>query len=325
MSEIKYDRQTRIPKWDQNKISNAKIAVIGAGALGNHVCLGLIGLGVGSIKIFDYDEIENHNLNRQSLFREEDIGQNKAESLAELLKERNSSIEIIGIDEKIEEDTIEDIIRDVDVIIDCVDLIYVRNILNKFCIESNIPLIHGGISWTGGQTGILTRKTPCIKCIYPDALQKEELDTETSCIRNPEASVVYISQIIAGLMVYNVRKVLLPLPSDLEASSGLLKLDLRLENPFYFEKIKRKKKCDCVKLLKKVAPGILKKEKEILKKIEKENLKELQKTVEKSNEEKFKKESTSIKKKTSEKSEKSKKSKKSDTTKNNSKKTTKSK
>ncbi|MHA1476094.1 MAG: HesA/MoeB/ThiF family protein, partial [Promethearchaeota archaeon] len=204
MSEIKYDRQSRIPKWDQKKISNAKVAVIGAGALGNHVCLGLIGLGVGSIKIFDYDEIETHNLNRQSLFREDDIGQNKAESLAELLKERNSTIEIIGIDEKIEEDTIEDIIRDVDVIIDCVDLIYVRNILNKFCIERDIPLIHGGISWTGGQTGILTRKTPCIKCIYPDALQKEELDTETSCIRNPEASVVYISQIIAGLMVYNV-------------------------------------------------------------------------------------------------------------------------
>jgi len=84
MSEIKYDRQSRIPDWDQKKISNAKVAVVGAGALGNHVCLGLIGLGVGSIKIFDYDEIETHNLNRQSLFREDDIGQNKAESLAEL-------------------------------------------------------------------------------------------------------------------------------------------------------------------------------------------------------------------------------------------------
>ena len=310
MSEIKYDRQSRIPKWDQKKISNAKVAVIGAGALGNHVCLGLIGLGVGSIKIFDYDEIENHNLNRQSLFREDDIGQNKAESLAELLKERNSSIEIIGIDEKIEEDTIEDIIRDVDVIIDCVDLIYVRNILNKFCIERNIPLIHGGISWTGGQTGILTRNTPCIKCIYPDALQKEELDTETSCIRNPEASVVYISQIIAGLMVYSVRKVLLPLPSDLEDSPGLLKLDLRLENPFYFEKTKRKKKCDCVKLLKKVAPEILKEEKKILKKIEIENLKELQKTVEKRNEENNKNKSIPIKKKTSKRSKTAKKTKK---------------
>ncbi len=298
MSEIKYDRQSRIPEWEQKNLSRAKVAVIGAGALGNHVCLGLIGLGVGSIKIIDYDEIETHNLNRQSLFREEDIGKNKAETLAELLKERNSSIEIFGIDEKIEEDTIDDIIRDVDVIIDCVDLIYVRNLLNIFCIEHNIPLIHGGISWTGGQTGILTRKTPCIKCIYPKALQKEEIDNETSCIRNPEASVVYISQIIAGLMVYNVRKVLLPLPTDYKHPSGLFKLDVRLENPFYFEKIMRKKKCDCVKLLKKVAPNILKEEKEILKKIEKENLKELQKTIELPNKEKNLKTHTLIKKKT---------------------------
>jgi molybdopterin/thiamine biosynthesis adenylyltransferase len=307
MSEIKYDRQSRIPEWDQKKLSNAKVAVIGAGALGNHVCLGLIGLGIGSIKIFDYDEIENHNLNRQSLFREDDIGQNKAESLAELLKNRNSTIEIFGIDEKIEEDTVDDVIRDVDVIIDCVDLIFVRYILNKFCIEHNIPLIHGGISWTGGQTGILTRKTPCIKCIYPDALQKEELDTETSCIRNPEASVVYISQIIAGLMVYNVRQVLLPLPTDFKHPSELLKMDLRLEYPFYFEKIKRKKNCDCVKILKKVAPAILKKEKEILKKLEKENLKELQKTVEMPKKVKIKKKSTSIKKKPSKISKESKK------------------
>ncbi len=302
MSEIKYDRQSRIPEWNQKKISEAKVAVIGAGALGNHVCLGLIGLGAGSIKIFDYDEIESHNLNRQSLFREDDIGQNKAETLAELLKNRNSTIEIFGIDEKIEEDTIDDVIRDVDVIIDCVDLIYVRNILNKFCIERNIPLIHGGISWTGGQTGILTRKTPCIKCIYPEALQKEELNTETSCIRNPEASVVYISQIIAGLMVYNVRKVLLPLPTDPETSSGLLKLDLRLENPFYFEKITRKKKCDCVKLLKKIAPEILKEEKKIMQKKEMENLKELQKTVELRNNGNSNLKSNPTKKKTSKRS-----------------------
>ena len=279
MSEIKYERQSRIPEWEQDKLSNAKVAVIGAGALGNHVCLGLIGLGIGTIKIFDFDEIENHNLNRQSLFREADIGQNKAETLAELLQERNSSINIIGIDEKIEEDTIEEIIRDVDLIIDCVDLIYVRSILNRFCIEHDIPLIHGGISWVGGQTGILTRETPCIKCIYPDALQKEELNIETSCTRKPEASVVYISQIIAGLMVFNVRQVLLPLPSDPKHEPGLFKIDLRLSNPFYFEPTKRKKNCECVKLLKKFAPDILKKERESLKKAEKENLKELANTL----------------------------------------------
>ena len=55
MVELKYDRQSRIPHWDQDKLSEASVAVIGAGALGNHVCLGLIGLGVGTIKIYNSD------------------------------------------------------------------------------------------------------------------------------------------------------------------------------------------------------------------------------------------------------------------------------
>ena len=78
MSDLKYERQSCIDGWDQTKLSDARVALIGAGALGNHVCLGLIGLGIGTIKIYDFDVIESHNLNRQSLFCEEDITQSKA-------------------------------------------------------------------------------------------------------------------------------------------------------------------------------------------------------------------------------------------------------
>ena len=124
-----------------------------------------------SIKIFDFDTIQPHNLNRQSLFCEEDIGENKAEILAKRLEQRNSDIIAIGINEKITEENISSVIKNVDVIIDCVDLIYVRKILNFYCLEQNIPLIHGGISWKGGQSGVLSRETPCINCIYPESLQ----------------------------------------------------------------------------------------------------------------------------------------------------------
>ncbi|MHA1795692.1 MAG: HesA/MoeB/ThiF family protein, partial [Promethearchaeota archaeon] len=260
MTSVKYDRQIKISGWNQDKLSNARVAVIGAGALGNHVCLGLIGLGIGTIKIYDYDTIESHNLNRQSLFCEEDIGHNKAEILAERLEKRNSGIIIVGIDEKIEESTIDSVIRNVDLVIDCVDLIHVRKILNYYCIQNDIPMIHGGLSWFGGQVGILSRKTPCINCIFPESVQKQELQQETSCIYKPEPSVVYTSQIVAGLMVKCVREVLMPLPSDPPRKPGLIKFDFRFEKPFYFEPIQRKEKCECRKILKEVAPEILKKE-----------------------------------------------------------------
>ncbi|MHA1518690.1 MAG: HesA/MoeB/ThiF family protein [Promethearchaeota archaeon] len=275
MVEIKYDRQGRIPGWDQTKISEATVAVIGAGALGNHVCLGLIGLGIGTIKIYDFDLIESHNLNRQSLFCEADIGKNKAETLAERLEERNSSIFVIGVDDKIEVDSIDTLIRNVDLIIDCVDLISVRKILNYYCIRHDIPLIHGGISWMGGQTGILTRKTPCINCIFPQGIQDEELLHDTSCINKPEPSVVYTSQVIAGLMVNLVRQVLLPLPSDVKLPLGLLKIDFRFEVPFYIEPIKRLPGCECLEILKEVDPAIFRSEKKKLKVREKQEKAEI--------------------------------------------------
>ena len=270
MTELKYDRQTRIPDWDQSKLDNATVAVVGAGALGNHVCLGLIGLGVGTIKIYDYDEIEPHNLNRQSLFTEADIGSSKAESLASQLLERNSSINVVGIEEKVEEETVADIIGSVDLVIDCVDRIYVRRILNRYCLELDIPLIHGGISWIGGQVGILTRHTPCINCIFPKDLQKTELEEETSCTRKPESSVVYTSQIIAGFMVKFAREVLLPLTADSKYPPGLFKIDFRLHPPFYFEQILRQSECECVTILKRVAPAILKKEQSLDTQVQKE-------------------------------------------------------
>lgn len=260
MVEIKYDRQSRIPYWNQATLSDASVAVIGAGALGNHVCLGLIGLGIGTIKIYDFDTIEAHNLNRQSLFCEEDVGKNKAEVLAHRLEERNSNLMILGINEKIEENTITPILRKVDIVIDCVDRIYVRRILNRYCLHTNIPLIHGGISWCGGQVGILTRKTPCINCIYPESLQIEELKSVTSCIHKPEASVVYISQIIAGLMVECVRYTLMPFPSEPSLGAQLRKVDFRLDQPFYYEKIFRKTGCECISILKHVDPSILERE-----------------------------------------------------------------
>ncbi|UYP47020.1 hypothetical protein NEF87_003305 [Candidatus Lokiarchaeum ossiferum] len=260
MVEIKYDRQSRIPHWNQTALSDACVAVIGAGALGNHVCLGLIGLGIGTIKIYDFDDIEAHNLNRQSLFCEEDIGKNKAETLAYRLEKRNSNLMILGINEKIEEDTIAPVLRKVDLVIDCVDRIYVRRMMNRYCLRSNIPLIHGGISWCGGQVGILTRTTPCINCIYPESLQIEELKSVTSCIHKPEPSVVYISQIIAGLMVESVRRALMPFPSEKSLGSQLYKVDFRLDQPFYFEKIFRKVDCECTSILKQVDPSILEQE-----------------------------------------------------------------
>ena len=77
-------------------------------------------------------------------------------------------------------------------------------------------------------------------------------------------------------MVGDVRKILLPLPSDPPRSPGLLKFDFQLDRPFYFERTQRKLKCECIKILKKVAPNILKKESKETKQQSKEEMQDLQ-------------------------------------------------
>jgi molybdopterin/thiamine biosynthesis adenylyltransferase len=257
---IKYDRQISINGWNQEKLTSATVAIVGAGALGNHVSQGLIGLGIGTIKILDFDKIEPHNLNRQTLFCESDIGKEKAETLANRLKERNSSLMIVGIEEKVTEDNAKELLSRADIIVDCVDLIAVRRILSRFCLTNDIPLIHGGLSWIGGQTAILTRNTPCINCIYPENDQILEKNETASCTRKSEPGVIYTSQIIAGIMVENIRRVLLPLNTDSPRIGLLIKYDIRLVPPLYIEPIRRKVDCECVGILKKLAPEILKRE-----------------------------------------------------------------
>ena len=80
--------------WEREKVENAKVMVVGAGALGNEVIKNLTLMGVGSIFIVDFDTIELANLSRSVLFRESDSGRNKAEIAAARAKDLNPNVHV---------------------------------------------------------------------------------------------------------------------------------------------------------------------------------------------------------------------------------------
>ena len=90
----RYDRQERIWWWDQSKLTNSHVLVVGAGALGNEIVKNLALVGVGSIDIVDMDSIENSNLARCAMFRDADRGKPKAEVLAKAAAELNPEVRI---------------------------------------------------------------------------------------------------------------------------------------------------------------------------------------------------------------------------------------
>ena len=90
--EDRYSRLRLIPWWDQERLKNATIMVVGAGAIGNELVKNLALLGIGKILIFDMDRIENTNLTRSVLYRAKDVGRFKAEVAAERAMEINPDV-----------------------------------------------------------------------------------------------------------------------------------------------------------------------------------------------------------------------------------------
>ncbi len=164
----KYDRQERLSLWDQQIIEESVILIAGVGGTGSEVAKNLALLGIGHLILVDDDTIEFSNLNRQMLFREEDVGQKKAKVAKKRIQEQFNS------DAKIESysNTLQNIpqriFHEVDIIAGCVDNFLARQYLNAMAVELNVPLIDSATEGYFGQIQyIKPRVTACLACETP--------------------------------------------------------------------------------------------------------------------------------------------------------------
>lgn len=150
--------------WDSKVIGSAKVLVVGAGALGNEVLKNLALLGVGSITIVDFDEIEHSNLCRSILYREEDCGRQKAEVATEKIRKINPNIEVNYIHGNVCFDVGLGIFRRVNVVIGCLDNRLARLYINRHCYKVNKPWIDGAILNLDGQLDVFLPQQKCYEC-----------------------------------------------------------------------------------------------------------------------------------------------------------------
>jgi molybdopterin/thiamine biosynthesis adenylyltransferase len=196
---------------DFSSLKDKKALVIGAGALGNFLGIGLMYTDIGKIYLVDDDVIETTNLNRQILFYDK-VGNNKADTLAERLNELNPNVDIETINKRVDEHFQKDIVKiKPDIIVDCVDNLATRAILNHFAIRYNIPLLSGGTDYRAGQVVVYEPgKSSCLNCRLNSDKALVEARTSNSCIHAPTPSVVISNHIIGGLMAAETRCVLNP-------------------------------------------------------------------------------------------------------------------
>ena len=166
----RYDRQMMIRGFGeegQEKLKRSRVIVAGSGGLGSPVAIYLAAAGVGTIRIVDHDKVELSNLNRQVLHWDKDIDRKKVDSAAKKLSQLNQSVRIEPMAETINDDHVSSLVNGFDVIVDAMDNLPTRYLLNKAAIENNIPFVHGAVHGLEGRvTTIIPGKTACLKCIY---------------------------------------------------------------------------------------------------------------------------------------------------------------
>ena len=169
----RYNRQTILPQigeGGQDKLSNAKVLIVGAGGLGCAVLPYLTSAGIGAVGIIDHDIVDETNLQRQVIYKESSIGKSKVEEARKQLIGLNSTINIKTYNEKLIPKNAIELFKQYDIIVDATDTISLRYLINDACVITNKPFVYGSVFRFEGQVSVFNYKNgPTYRCLYPNS------------------------------------------------------------------------------------------------------------------------------------------------------------
>jgi adenylyltransferase/sulfurtransferase len=209
---LRYNRQMLLPEIGdegQEKLKNARVLVIGAGGLGCPILQYLATAGVGFIGIIDFDVIEIHNLHRQILYTENEIGQQKALVAKEVVSKLNPLIEATAINEKLTAENASQIISKYDIIVDGSDNFATRYLVNDICVQFQKPLIYGSILKFEGQIAVFNYNgSKNLRDLFPEMPNPKDVP---NC--NLNGVLGTLPGIIGNMMAQETLKLILELPT----------------------------------------------------------------------------------------------------------------
>jgi molybdopterin/thiamine biosynthesis adenylyltransferase len=216
----RFHRFRLINWWDQKRLSQAKVLIVGAGALGNELIKNLALVGVGNLFVADMDRIENSNLSRSVLYRESDNGQFKASVACRSARELYPAMRTHAFVGNILHDLGLGLFRWADVVLGGLDNREARLAINRACQKLGKPWIDGGIEQIQGVARVFLPDGPCYECTM-SRRDWEALKYRRSCnlLSRSEMeggmrpTTPTISSIIAGVQCQEAVKLLHGLPT----------------------------------------------------------------------------------------------------------------
>ncbi len=169
---LRYSRQILLPDFGiegQERLRASSVLVVGLGGLGSPVAMYLAAAGVGRLVLADFDAVDLSNLQRQIIHTTAQIGRPKAESARVALAALNPDVELVTVKRSLVEETLPEIVADVDLVLDCCDNFATRFAVNAACVAAGVPLVSGAAIRLEGQVTAFSGQPggPCYQCLYP--------------------------------------------------------------------------------------------------------------------------------------------------------------
>src|ERR1700737_1209752 len=169
----RYSRHLIMPEVTadgQRRLKAARVLCIGAGGLGSPTALYLSAAGVGTIGMFDFDDVDLSNLQRQILHGTKDIGRSKLESARDRLRDANPNIEVELHECRFSSENASELVARYDLVVDGSDNFPTRYLSNDVCVFARRPNIYGSIFRFDGQSTVFAPHLggPCYRCLFPE-------------------------------------------------------------------------------------------------------------------------------------------------------------
>lgn len=234
MDDERYQRQIQLPGFGeegQQKLSAAKVLVIGAGGLGMPVMQYLTGMGIGNLGVVDGDVVSLSNLHRQIMYTPEDVGKLKVECCVASLKKQNPTITLTGYPEFLTTENALSLVGEYDVIVDATDNFTARYLINDACVIMDKPFVYGALQQFEGHISVFNyRGGPTYRCLYPNPPSQGQIP---DC--NEAGVLGIVPGLIGCLQALETIKVISGVGTPL---SGILQVHDFLNNSQYSIKLK---------------------------------------------------------------------------------------
>jgi adenylyltransferase/sulfurtransferase len=200
-----YSRQTilkELGRKGQKKLAQSKVAVVGLGGLGTASSLYLTLAGVGHLRLIDQDTVELNNLHRQVLYSLDDLHYPKVEVSANRLESTNPLVKIDPVPENLNATNVEKLLSGVDCVVDGLDNMRTRYLVNRACVKLGIPYVFGAaIGIEGNLSVFASPETPCLECVFPNISDSDLLTCDVRGVLGATPGIIGAMQAMETIKI----------------------------------------------------------------------------------------------------------------------------